>query len=308
MIASDILTRLKPHLETELADICRAHPVRAVIAELDAAPAIMPLEEPCLIVRKTADRISAEHGPQPAGKYCKLVVLTLLADFEARIARIKCPQSVLDLYQQAIPTALDSMATMTDVDYMTSATVFLKDLRLAAQLSLPCGAQAVDFRAWLPKTFYRNNGLSDNLSALWFLVTRLGGRGPLFRIHTDTRALSDFNERGWTACYLRIAELLALYPEMRGVVGTSWFFDPQLETVSPHLGYLRKLPQDNGAFLRDDGESEGNTALALSTSQTRRKLYDEGRYRPRCQTLVWARRDLLAWAGKQTFRLQDKGF
>lgn len=299
MAAEEQLQQLKSHLEGELAACCRDHPIRDVIARLDGLPAVIGLEEPLDVVRMTARAIAAEHGEAMAGKYCKLVVLTLFSDLPARIARIRCPQAIRDSYPQAIRAAVETMRTMADAAYLADVNFFLKDLRLASQLSLPYGPQAVDFRVRLPKSFYRNNGLPANLSALSFITTRLGGLGPLLRAHTDARNLSDFNERGRIAFYLRVAELLDLHPHIRGIVGTSWYFDPQIAAISPHLGYLRKLPQDNGAYLRRDGESEKTTAFATAKSRTRRTLYEEGRYRPCSYTLVWARRDLLRWARKQ---------
>lgn len=296
MLAGTALAELKAKLESDLSSICRDDPVDAVIARLDALPAAVSLEEPRLIVTDVADRIALRHGADMAGKYCKLVVLTLFARFPDRVARVRFPPEVADYYARAEAIAIDTARTMADTEYRANPNFLLKDLRLASQLSLPCGAQAVDFRAWLPPSFYRNNGLRDNLGALWFVATNLGGMGPLFRIHTDTRDLSEFNEQGWTDCYRRIAALLKLYPEVRGVVGTSWFFDPALDRVSPHLSYLRKIPVHNGAYLRRDGESDGNTALALAKSQTRQKFHAEGKYTPCCFTVVWARRDLLRWA------------
>ena len=127
-------------------------------------------------------------------------------------------------------------------------------------------------------------------------MLRLGGRGPLFRMHLDSRHLEEFNLLGRNQCFARIAELLEAMPGVRGLVGTSWFYDPQLERISPHLHYLRKVPMDGGAFLRIDGPGEIHTQRATARSETRRRLYEEGKYSPVCATVVWPRKDLLAWS------------
>ena len=59
--------------------------------------------------------------------------------------------------------------------------------------------------------------------------------------------------------------------------------------MSPRLGYLRDTPVDGGArlfFFEEGGSSISNS---LSTSPTRRKLYDEGKYMPKSYMLVWGK-------------------
>ena len=119
-------------------------------------------------------------------------------------------------------------------------------------------------------------------------MLRLGGRGPLFRMHLDSRHVEELNLLGRNQCFARIAELLEAMPGVRGLVGTSWFYDPQLERISPHLHYLRKVPMDGGAFLRIDGPGEIHTQRATARSETRRRLYEEGKYSPVCATVGMA--------------------
>jgi hypothetical protein len=112
----------------------------------------------------------------------------------------------------------------------------------------------------------------------------------------DPRLVLEFNPSGWERCYLRIAELLVSDPGVLGVCGTSWWFDPQLEEVSPRIAFIRSLLESNGARVFNRDEDEVATRSALANSKQRQEVYANGRYRPTDYLLVWARKDLLAWA------------
>jgi hypothetical protein len=91
-----------------------------------------------------------------------------------------------------------------------------------------------------------------------------------------------------------VAEMLERHEEIKGMFGASWFYDPQLENISPRLMYLQKIPLAGGAQMFYMGADR--TGNALAKSKTRLKLYEEGRYRPQEYMLVWPRKELMAWA------------
>ena len=53
--------------------------------------------------------------------------------------------------------------------------------------------------------------------------------------------MQEFSPEGWMRFYLRTAELLRRDPRVKGLIGTSWLYDPALADVSPHLAYLRTV-------------------------------------------------------------------
>ena len=230
--------------------------------------------------------------PDVKSMVAKELVARYLTRLPASLEKSALPLSIVEQYPTAVRYIISSIVCDPDASYGS----FNRDLRLASGFSVPAGAEVVDFRCWLPTNFYRKKGLTENLRCLSFVMLRLGGRGPLFRMHLDSRHVEELNLLGRNQCFARIAELLEAMPGVRGLVGTSWFYDPQLERISPHLHYLRKVPMDGGAFLRIDGPGEIHTQRATARSQTRRRLYEEGKYSPVCCTLVWPRKDLLAWS------------
>ena len=233
-----------------------------------------------------------EFLPDVKSMVTKELVARYLTRLPASLEKSALPLSIIQQYPTAVRYIISSIVRDPDASYGS----FDRDLRLASGFTVPAGAEVVDFRCWLPTNFYRKKGLKENLRCLSFVMLRLGGRGPLFRMHLDARHLEEFNPVDRNRCFARIAELLEAMPGVRGLVGTSWFYDPQLERISSHLHYLRKVPMDGGAFLRIDGPGEIHTQRATVRSQTRRRLYEEGKYSPVCATLVWPRKAILAWS------------
>ena len=158
------------------------------------------------------------------------------------VEKMNLPRSISVLYRDAFERVANHLKNNRDDPYNLTDDFFLKDIRFVLGLSIPCGAQVVDMISKVPLhsvilSFFR----SKNLSAI-VRYARVKGYGPWFRIHTESRYLSDFDEQGWDNCYLRIAELLEHQKDVRGMVGTSWFYDPQLLEISPHLAYLQAAP------------------------------------------------------------------
>ena len=104
------------------------------------------------------------------------------------------------------------------------------------------------------------------------------------------------NEEGFDQYYLRVADLLRRRPAVRGLAGTSWFYDPQLIRISPRLAYLQSKPIERGAFLIRHNTSALDIQRATLKSATRRDLYDKGEYVPVSYSLIWGRRELIAWS------------
>ena len=247
---------------------------------------------PLALTSQLQDLSAAEKGA-----VAKELVARSLIQLPRFIEQAGLPDSIVQCYPTAVGYMTASIINDNDASYAEGIDSFFdRDLRMASGLTLPAGAQIVDLRVWLPRTFYRYRGLKKNLRCLSFLAFRLGGLGPLLRIHTDTRNLLEFNPPGFSDCYCRVAELLQLMPAVRGMVSTGWFFDPAIEQISPRLQYIRRVPLAGGAFVRIDGPDALDTRHALARSATRRKLYEEGKYKPICGTMVWPRKELIRWS------------
>lgn len=175
------------------------------------------------------------------------------------------------------------------------ADVFLKELGLAT-LRLYAGASSViDPHSGVGRSLLWKGGLHRLPGRLlWF--ARAGGFRPYFEVHVHKLYQEEFNEEGRNECYRCCAELYDLHPEVLGMIGGSWFYDPAIAGISPHLAYLRTVPESGGARVLFVSHDDQAVANATATSAKRRALHAAGAYRPASWTLVWAKRDQLAWA------------
>lgn len=170
----------------------------------------------------------------------------------------------------------------------------LKDLGLCSGRLLAGGAQLLEPGQRLARSAVLRAGLGQSVRFLQLLIS-LGGHGGLLEFHTSDRALQEFTPDGWDRCYLRAAEVLRAHPQARGVTGSSWFYDPSVEALSPRLAYLRQVPGAGGAQFFRLGPDAGAEHDALATSPTRRAAAAAGTYQPERWLMVWPRQALLSW-------------
>lgn len=167
---------------------------------------------------------------------------------------------------------------------------FMKDLGLARLSIIPAVAQLLYPHAGLSLKPVVRGG-----PRLWSYVWgRCGGRAPMIEIHTHgPMASTYFNASGWEETYRLTALVMQSMPAARALVGLSWFYDPQLSTVSPRLNYLRTSPLAQGGRLIRIGTFPDTIVNATSTSKSRRELYEAGEYTPVAHALVWSRKDMV---------------
>ena len=249
------------------------------------------------------DKAEAQFGPDGRRSLLRYVLLrTTMATLES--ARFSALPSTVSLEHTAqlarIVADIDTSAVWLNL----SSDLFRKEFGLASLRLYAAGAQLVDFRCGVPRSIVWRGG-ARNIPRTWGALIRAGGFRPYFQIHTHDFMLNAFNSAGWDTCYICCAELYSVHPEVRGMFGSSWFYDPQLDTVSPRLSYLRQVPRTGGAhlFLWERGGQALNNAL--STSPTRRKMYEEGSYFPAAYMLMWPRKQQIAWAKAYAARQRE---
>lgn len=130
-----------------------------------------------------------------------------------------------------------------------------------------------------------------------FLARHLRGRGPVFFHHLAWRRKNRFMllEKEQNRSYHRIAQSLALNPNIKGLVTESWLHSPETLRVSPHLAWLNKPFVQCGGMLVELGEASEASGV-FTASRERRRLYEEGRFRPTTAMVVWPRAAMLEWA------------
>jgi hypothetical protein len=287
---------------TALQEIARrrpgAHPVYTqggleLAAERIIAAADWDFEQPARML----DRLLKD--PWRRDDRRRTLIAALALELPQRVAALDLPPSVTQLY----PDTLDRLTGELLRGGEYEPDHYAKDVRFVLGLTVPIGGQIADVAYSLKPSAHINRlkRVAANAGRAAFggnLPPYLRSRplAPYLQIHTEARDLSNFSPEGWDRAYRRAADILERWPHYGGLIGFSWFYDPAMADVSPRLSYLADRQLQNGAIRIRLGASPLQVDLATATSETRRRLFEEGRYRPRCYGLIWPRAPLLAWA------------
>lgn len=247
--------------------------------------------------RSIVDAFGAQHGPAALRLFLRAAIARAAAGTLAS-ARYKAlpPLTAVNQARNLLRIGQDRDAQVEWLDLNND--LFQKEFGIASLRLYAAGALLVDFRCGVPRSIVTREGVARALPKLLTML-RIGGFRPFFQLHVHKFNLDAFNEKGREECYLCCAELHDVHPEVLGTFGSSWYYDPQLATISPRLDYLRTMPTEGGAkmmFMVAGGEAIGN---ATSKSATRRQLYEEGKYMPSNYMMVWGRDALRAWAKRR---------
>lgn len=244
---------------------------------------------------RPADQVTKVIGERVSADVCRGLVAVWALELPERVEAEALPTAVLELY----PFWLDQLAEWLsretgpyDADY------WAKDVRFALGLSVPGSrTQTLDLVAYCrPGQIVRDALKRRNPDVLLRYVSIGGWHTNWLETHTESRHTQDFTEAGWDRLWASAAALCRSRPSLAGVIGSSWFFDPPLESISPRLTYLRANPTAHGAFTVDQGPGQTHSDRASATSPTRRAMIAAGKYVPHSWLLAWPRASLIEWA------------
>lgn len=234
-------------------------------------------------------------GSAALNDFHQIIMLELMSQFPQRMAFLKLPESILALYAVEFERILELIENESDFVFDWTNDLFAKDMAICRLHLIPAGARLLEITGFSRKPFMSN--WRQLLPNLGFLLFDVKASRPLYEMHVHTSILKDFHPLGWKQCLVRIGQLLKLNPHIHGLHGTSWFYDPALKDVSPHLTYLRDIPCQHGAktfFVKDDdAKSE-----AFSKSKSRKLLFLDKKYTPKLFLLIWPRNELIAFSEK----------
>ena len=176
--------------------------------------------------------------------------------------------------------------------------LFQKEFGIVSFRLYAAGAQLVDPRCGIPRSYMLKGGLSDAPRRLMIMLG-LGGFRPFFQVHAHEFMVNLMNEQAREDTYRGCISLFDLFPNVRGIIAGSWFYDPAVTVISPRVAYFSSTPLKHGGHVMFVEEGGNALADALATSPTRRKLHAEGKYMPKTYMLVWGKKQMIAWAARQ---------
>jgi hypothetical protein len=163
---------------------------------------------------------------------------------------------------------------------------FLDDLALAYGTQLPFGVVSGVVPARLPEWLAERSELAVE-----------SDERPWVDVHLNARRAKELTD-DWMRLdsVALLADFYRANPAYAGLFGVGWLAGASVGDSSPHLGFIRQLLDDGGARIVSLGAGSPQTiANATMSSPTRRRLYDEGRWTPTDDAVVWLRDPFLRW-------------
>ncbi|WP_088330330.1 hypothetical protein [Lacimicrobium sp. SS2-24] len=240
-------------------------------------------------LKRVVSKLESER-PELLSVLLQFLLVRLIKDFNPKLLAFNISEDIATLYQQSFERILGQSPSEKADDR------YFKDLALVSGALFPAGERVVEPFSVLQRSLMFNAGVTQSLQ---FIKSGLlaGGYKPVFRLHVHLAEQSHLSENSWRLTCLRLAKMLELNPDIKGIVGSSWYYDPQVPAISPHLGFVNKLLAENGAYWFFSHVESSNSG-AFATSRTRKQAFDAGKYIPRNYVVFWPRRRVLNWYQK----------
>lgn len=299
------LDTIRPRAEEAWAAVCDQMALKASEGQQLAFELLAPLE---IQDQRSAPRgytdlpadfharlaMSFRSSPSPCpSRALDLMLIDLIRQFEQRFLQAGLPRSLLPYYHENIGRILQRATIPESWANSSHDDIFLKDLGILRMWLIPCASHLVFRNSGVPRSLVICQRPGNLIRALTFFGLRSRGFSPFLENHVHPKMLGHFNPDGRQRCYQLVTELLEHWPENRGLMGISWYYDPKVQAISPRLAYLREAPERSGALFLPAGSGPDAINGATSTSTTRRTLYEQGQYSPTRYLMAWCRSDLM---------------
>jgi hypothetical protein len=277
-------------------------PIARYIESIEEYPKISNYGYVSQDVKDLCNGIVKASNKQMLDLYHQLVLVNLILKAQHKIRKMTLPEDMKTLYDSNFGRIMKEIESRDYTgSYAYTHDKFLKDLAVSSLRMIPAGAQKIHLSG-ISRRFLLKKGVSQFVNGIIYMVFELGGFYPLYEMHSEIRdpeLKAEFNEDGWVKFYMRVADLLKMQPDVKGVFSCSWYFDPELERISPRLVYLRRIVTDNGGKLFYLGSNSESIEDATLKSPTRRRAYEENKYVPTAYLLIWSRKKLISWADRR---------
>ncbi len=244
------------------------------------------------VLKAELDRLMDRHGESGVDQFNAVLMCRCIVHSANRMESVTMPALLKAEYVRSYVRILDRTESTMGSDLHLSTDLVDKDIGLCAQRLYPASWAVIEARQTMARRYILLGGLGQfvRFGSLYYL--RFRGTGPFLFNHFHPEGTSLFTPEGRIDMLKVVAAIMEWRPEYKALMGVSWYYDPVVAEISPHLAYVRSYLQENGAsFFRGPPDRSKNALL----SSTRRRMWERGEYQPRKYLMVWTRDSLVAW-------------
>jgi hypothetical protein len=292
--ADTALARLldkSPGLPQMLAD----HPPAATLATFGAYDTSAGYSQLRPRLRELSANFVPRYGEQLTLRYGLALLATLIGAHDESWRASALDAQLEPCFIDSFHRILSAVARGGASSLMPDTDAFAKELAICLYHLIPAGGQLVDPGAAFPRGLLVRRPTRGSLAAARYLLLNAGGFAPFAIFHTSLFQRHWFTPAGWEFTFRCLPAVFRTYPRLKGLLASSWFYDPVMRDISPELNFVREIPQRWGAVFVYVGP-EGADSDALLLSRQRRELFEAGRYTPQKYAFVVSRKDVLARA------------
>lgn len=284
---------LKGIVETD-RNLFSAYPLAEFEARLDATPRFTNYSFQTDAVQAWWKEIEHHGGVEAIALYNRALLLYLLSRFDDRASTKEYPDSILEMYEIEFERIIDRVQQGAEGRFAVNNDLFLKDLGISRQILFPVENGLFE-EAGLPRNILWRGGVAQFFRYAWYLLFIGRGRKPWYEGHLHLDATNfAFTAEERDKARFRLVDMFNSHPQVKGYAGSAWFHDPALKEISPAVGEgTRQICTKGGRVFRVGPDNSGG---AFVRSETRKRLYAEGKYSPTTYLLLWSRRDMINWA------------
>ncbi len=233
------------------------------------------------------DAATRDSNPEWMATFAQLVMLESVASMPAGRPRFNIPAGIWPAHEDGIALLLDAVEGYSGSGLRDHA--WLKDLSIAQFRSVSYTALVNVPTLIRPAVLLRHATAREMLAMaallrLGYVRQRLYIVSHAWRGYRESMDATDFDH----SRHHRRA-LYAANPQIRGKLWAGWMIDPALKAISPRQFERWQFPMSYGGRRFRMANDGGTAGHAIAVSDTRRKLYEEGKYRPQVYGILHGR-------------------
>lgn len=243
-------------------------------------------------LKRQAERLRSVEPDTPTRGWTLALLHHLIADN----SRTPVREALAPEWRDAAARIKTAIRRGGNANYELDSDIVAKDVAIALGCVAQIGGRLVDPGAGIPRRIVTTEKPLRVPGTLMH-IARMGGFAPLAEFHTHNVLRHRFTPESWTYAFQRLPALFAARPDLKGIFGAGWFFDPALERIGSNMAFAQAICRDWGGRAARIGPGGSVTGLALTLSPERQKLYDDGVYRPEGWYMIVPKQEIIARAG-----------